>query len=242
HLARSSGLEADADAWNVERELARFVEAAWKDPDEGIWEVRGPRRHFTHSKVMAWLAMDRFIASAEQFGLEAPLERWRRIRAEIHEDVCRNGYDAERGTFVQYYGSKAVDASLVMIPLAGFLPPGDPRVLGTLATIERELMVDGLLMRYRTTPEVDGLPPGEGVFIACTLWYAHALTLLDRYDEARVLFERVLALCNDVGLLSEEYDPMLRRLTGNFPQALSHVGIVNTAFRLHGPPAGPSRR
>ncbi|MDB5876326.1 MAG: glucoamylase [Ramlibacter sp.] len=234
HLAREAGLEANAISWNVEREMARFLESAWQQPDEGIWEVRGPRRHFTHSKVMAWLAMDRMIMSAEKFGLEGPVDQWRRVRAAIHEDVCRNGYDAERGTFVQYYGSKVVDASLVMIPLVGFLPPGDPRVLGTIAAVERELMVGGLVLRYPTTPEVDGLPPGEGVFLACTLWLANALIMIGRIDDARVLFERVLALCNDVGLLSEEYEPRLGRLVGNFPQALSHVGLVNTAFRLDG--------
>jgi GH15 family glucan-1,4-alpha-glucosidase len=225
----------------VELSLASFLESAWKEPDEGIWEVRGPRRHFTHSKVMAWLAIDRLIASAEEFGLPAPLERWRRIRAEIHDDVCRNGYDAERGTFVQYYGSKAVDASLVMIPLAGFLPASDPRVLGTIAAVERELMCDGFVMRYRTDPAVEGLPPGEGVFLPCTLWLANALTLLDRCDEAHALFERVLALCNDVGLLSEEYEPTLKRLTGNFPQALSHVALVNCICRLQAAPAALSR-
>jgi GH15 family glucan-1,4-alpha-glucosidase len=241
HLARTNGIEGDGDAWNVELALASFLESAWKEPDEGIWEVRGPRRHFTHSKVMAWLAFDRLIASAEQFGLEAPLERWRGIRAQIHEDVCRNGYDSERGTFVQYYGSKAVDASLVMIPLVGFLPPDDPRVLGTIAAVERELMVDGFLMRYRTDPKVDGLPPGEGVFLACTLWLSNALTMLDRGDDARVLFERVLGLCNDVGLLSEEYDPGLKRLLGNFPQALSHVGIVACLCSLQGAPAPVAR-
>jgi GH15 family glucan-1,4-alpha-glucosidase len=242
HLARTSGIEPDGDAWQVELALAGFLETAWKDPDEGIWEVRGPRRHFTHSKVMAWLAFDRLIASAEQFGLAAPLERWRAIREEIHEEVCRNGYDAERGTFVQYYGSKAVDASLVMIPLAGFLPANDPRVLGTIAAIERELMVDGLVTRYRSDPKVEGLPPGEGVFLACTLWLANALTMLDRSDDAGALFERVLGLCNDVGLLSEEYDPKLKRLIGNFPQALSHVGIVACLCKLQGAPAPVARQ
>ncbi|MEA3156829.1 MAG: hypothetical protein QOK44_4418 [Betaproteobacteria bacterium] len=232
HVARVAGLEADADGWNVEREMLRFLESAWKEPDEGIWEVRGPRRHFTHSKVMAWLAFDRMIASAEQFALEGPVDRWKEVRASIHEDVCRNGFDAERGTFVQYYGSKAVDASLLMIPQVGFLPITDTRVRGTIETIERELMAGGFVLRYPTTQEVDGLPPGEGVFLACTLWLANALLLLDRRDDARVLFERVLGLCNDVGLLSEEYDVAARRLVGNFPQALSHVSLVMTAFRL----------
>jgi GH15 family glucan-1,4-alpha-glucosidase len=241
HLARTSGLEPDGDAWNIELAFAAFLEDAWKEPDEGIWEVRGPRRHFTHSKVMAWLAFDRLIASAVEFRLEAPLERWRRIRDAIHEDVCRNGYDAERATFVQYYGSTAVDASLVMIPLAGFLPPDDPRVIGTIAAVERDLMVDGLLMRYRADPAVDGLPQGEGVFLACTLWLANALTMLDRCDEARALFDRVLALRNDVGLLSEEYDPRAKRLIGNFPQALSHVGLVACLCRLQGAPAAVPR-
>jgi GH15 family glucan-1,4-alpha-glucosidase len=232
HVARVAGLEADADGWNVEREMLRFLESAWKEPDEGIWEVRGPRRHFTHSKVMAWLAFDRMIASAEQFALEGPVDRWKEVRASIHEDVCRNGFDAERGTFVQYYGSKAVDASLLMIAQVGFLPITDTRVRGTIETIERELMAGGFVLRYPTTQEVDGLPPGEGVFLACTLWLANALLLLDRRDDARVLFERVLGLCNDVGLLSEEYDVAARRLVGNFPQALSHVSLVMTAFRL----------
>jgi GH15 family glucan-1,4-alpha-glucosidase len=241
HLARANGIEPNGDAWKVELALAEFLETAWKEPDEGIWEVRGPRRHFTHSKVMAWLAFDRLIASAEAFDLEAPLERWHAIRAQIHDDVCRNGYDAGRGTFVQYYGSKAVDASLVMIPLAGFLPADDPRVLGTIAAIQRELVVDGLVMRYRTDPDVEGLPHGEGVFIACTLWLANALALLDRCDEAQALFDRVLGLCNDVGLLAEEYDPKSRRLLGNFPQALSHVAMVACLCRLQGAPAPVAR-
>jgi GH15 family glucan-1,4-alpha-glucosidase len=234
HVARVAGLEADADGWNVEREMLRFLESAWKEPDEGIWEVRGPRRHFTHSKVMAWLAFDRMIASAEQFGLPGPVDQWKQARATIHEDVCRNGFDAERGTFVQYYGSKAVDASLLMIPIVGFLPITDARVRGTIETIERELMAGGFVLRYPTTQEVDGLPPGEGVFLACTLWLANALQLLDRLDDAQVLFERVLRLCNDVGLLSEEYDVAAQRLVGNFPQALSHVSLIMTAFRLAG--------
>ncbi|MGZ5118162.1 MAG: glycoside hydrolase family 15 protein, partial [Burkholderiales bacterium] len=234
HVARVAGLEADADGWNVEREMLRFLESAWKESDEGIWEVRGPRRHFTHSKVMAWLAFDRMITSAEQFGLQGPVDRWKQVRATIHEDVCRNGFDAERGTFVQYYGSKAVDASLLLIPIVGFLPVTDARVRGTIETIERELMAGGFVLRYPTTQEVDGLPPGEGVFLACTLWLANALLLLDRRDDARVLFERVLGLCNDVGLLSEEYDVDARRLVANFPQALSHVSLVMTAFRLAG--------
>ncbi len=241
HLARAAGIEADSDAWNVELALAEFLENAWKEPDEGIWEVRGPRRHFTHSKVMAWLAFDRLIASAEQFGLDAPLERWRAVRAQIHDDVCKKGYDVERGSFVQYYGSKALDASLVMIPLVGFLPAQDPRVRGTIDAIERELMCDGFVMRYRTDPKVEGLPPGEGVFLPCTLWLANALTMLDRCEDARALFARVLALCNDVGLLSEEYDPVLKRLTGNFPQALSHVGLVACLCRLQGGPAALSK-
>ncbi len=234
HLARATGLGADKITWNVQTEMIGFLCKAWKEPDEGIWEVRGPPRHFVHSKVMAWLAMDRSIRSAEQFGLEAPLDEWKRVRTAIHEDVCRRGYDAARGTFVQYYGSSALDASLVMIPLAGFLPPDDPRVLGTIAAVERELMVDGFVLRYPTRPHVDGLPPGEGVFLACTLWLANALALMGRLDDAHKLFERVLALSNDVGLLSEEYDTHTRRLVGNFPQALTHVSLINTAFRLAG--------
>jgi GH15 family glucan-1,4-alpha-glucosidase len=232
HLARVGGLQPDEHGWSVELEFLKFLESAWKEPDEGIWEVRGPRRHFTHSKVMAWLAVDRMIASAEQFGLEGPIDDWKQLRATIHEDVCRNGYDADRGTFVQYYGSKAVDASLLMIPVSGFLPPDDPRLLGTIEAVQRELMIDGFVRRYLTDPEVDGLPAGEGAFIPCTLWLATALTTIGRHDEARELLERVLALTNDVGLLSEEYDPALGRLLGNFPQALWHVALVTTALRL----------
>ena len=234
HLARAGGLQPDEHGWSVELEFLKFLESAWKEPDEGIWEVRGPRRHFTHSKVMAWLAVDRMIASAEQFGLDGPVDQWKQLRSLIHDDVCKNGYDADRGTFVQYYGSKAVDASLLMIPVSGFLPPDDPRVIGTIEAVQRELMIHGFVRRYLTDPQVDGLPSGEGVFIPCTLWLATALCVTGRKNEAKQLLERVLALTNDVGLLSEEYDPLAQRLLGNFPQALSHVALVTTALRLSG--------
>lgn len=237
HLARLGGLEVDEYGWEVERELLRFLESAWREPDEGIWEVRGPRRHFTHSKVMAWMAFDRMIASAETFGLEGPVEHWKEVRAAIHDDVCRHGFDAERGSFVQSYGSKELDASLLFIPFTGFLPPTDPRVRGTIEAIERELVSHGFVRRYVTQETIDGLPPGEGVFIACTLWLASALNLIGRHEDAHALFERVLALRNDVGLLSEEYEPVSKRLLGNFPQALSHIGLVGCALQLGGQPS-----
>jgi GH15 family glucan-1,4-alpha-glucosidase len=232
HYARRIGLEADEDAWRVEGNLVEFVESAWQEPDEGIWEVRGPRRLFTHSKVMAWVALDRAVKAVERFGLEGPVERWRAVRGAIHDDVCRNGFDRELGAFVQYYGSKLLDASLLMIPLVGFLPATDPRMLGTVAAIQKHLTSDGLVARYQTTPELDGLPPGEGAFLPCTFWLADNLALQGRQGEARALFQRLLDVRNDVGLLSEEYDPGARRLLGNFPQAFSHVGLINTARNL----------
>ncbi len=230
--ARRLGVEPDGDAWALERSLIAYVESAWQEPDEGIWEVRGPRRQFTHSKVMAWAAMDRAIRSAEEFDLDAPVDRWKATRDQIHEDVCRKGYDHARGAFVQYYGGEALDASLLMIPLVGFLPAEDSRVIGTLEAIRRELMSDGLVARYSPTPDVDGLPPGEGTFLACSFWMVDNLTLMGRLDEARSMFERLLALRNDVGLLAEEYDPKAGRQLGNFPQAFSHVSLINSAIRL----------
>ena len=232
HCARRFGLEPDENAWRVERALIEFVETAWKDPDEGIWEVRGPRRPFTHSRVMAWVAVDRAVKAVERFGLEGPVDRWRRLRAMIHDDVCQHGYDAGMGTFVQYYGSRLLDASLLMIPLVGFLPATDPRMLGTVRAIQQHLVSDGFVARYQTVPEVDGLPPGEAAFLPCTFWLADNLALQGRYAEARETFEHLLAIRNDVGLLSEEYDPVSRRLLGNFPQAFSHVGLINTARNL----------
>ena len=205
---------------------------AWKEPDEGIWEVRGGRKHFTHSKVMAWVALDRAVKAIENFGLEGPAERWRKARDEIHHEVCEKGFNRELGSFVQYFGSKELDASLLMVPLVGFLPPSDPRVRGTVEAIEKALMRDGFVQRYDTRSETDGLPPGEGAFLACTFWLADNLHLLGRRDAAVKLFERLLSLRNDVGLLSEEYDPAAKRLVGNFPQAFSHVGLVNTAMNL----------
>jgi GH15 family glucan-1,4-alpha-glucosidase len=199
HVARRVGLEADEDAWRVEQSLVAFVESAWQEPDEGIWEVRGPRRPFTHSKVMAWVAVDRAVKAVERFRLEGPSKRWREVRAEIHADVCRNGFDREIGSFVQYYGSKLLDASLLMMPLVGFLPATDPRVLGTVEAIQKHLMSDGLVARYQTTRELDGLPPGEGAFLPCTFWLADNLALQGRRAEARALFERLLELRNDVG-------------------------------------------
>jgi GH15 family glucan-1,4-alpha-glucosidase len=219
--------------------LIEFVETAWERPDEGIWEVRGPQRHFTHSKVMAWVALDRGIKAVERVGLDGPLERWKKLRDTIHAQVMQSGFNTEVGSFVQSYGSTDLDASLLMIPLVGFLPVRDPRVRGTVAAIERGLMSDGFVARYIPHQSVDGLPAGEGVFLPCTFWLADNLHLLGREGEARKLFERLLALCNDVGLISEEYDTKAGRLVGNFPQAFTHVALVNSALNLS-PTPGPA--
>ncbi len=232
YCARRAGLPPDENAWRVASAMVEFVESVWKDPDEGIWEVRGPRRPFTHSRIMAWVAVDRAVKAVERFGSEGPVDRWRRIRSVIHDDVCQNGYDPDVGAFVQFYGSKLLDASLLMIPLVGFLPARDPRVLATVKAIQRHLVTDGLVARYHTVQDVDGLPPGEGAFLPCTFWLADNLALQGRYDEAREIFEHLLSLRNDVGLLSEEYEPVSRRLVGNFPQAFTHVGLINTAWNL----------
>jgi GH15 family glucan-1,4-alpha-glucosidase len=213
----------------------------WQEPDDGIWEVRGGRKHFTHSKVMAWVAFDRAVRSAEQFGLEAPLDEWRRIRDAIHEQVCQQGFDPEQNSFVQFYGSTALDASLLLIPIVGFLPADDARVQGTLAAIERGLVRDGFVMRYQTEGGTDGLPPGEGAFLACSFWLVDNYVLQNRYREARALFIRLLSLCNDVGLLAEEYDSASRRQVGNFPQAFSHLALINSARNLTAA-AGPAHK
>ncbi len=232
HAARKYKLERNEDAWALQSALMNFLESGWKEPDDGIWEVRGPRRHFTHSKVMAWVAVDRSVKDIRAKYGDGPLGRWLALRDEIHRDVCTHGFDVERNAFVQYYGAKALDASLLMIPLVGFLPAKDPRVVSTVSAIERELMYRGLVLRYPTETGVDGLPPGEGAFMACTFWLADNYARAGRDQEARALFERLLALRNDVGLLSEEYDPVLRRQLGNFPQAFTHVSLVNTAHNL----------
>ncbi len=232
HQARRAGADPDPDAWRLQRALMDFLEGHWREPDEGIWEVRGPRRDFVHSKVMAWVAFDRAIKAVERFDLEGPADRWRALRAQVHAEVCREGFDTERGTFTQSYGSRALDASLLMIPLVGFLPTDDPRVDGTVRAIERELVEDGFLLRYPAQPDVDGLPAGEGAFLPCSFWLVDCLTLTGRRDDALALYDRLLALRNDVGLLSEEYDPHAKRLVGNFPQAFTHVGLVNSAVNL----------
>jgi GH15 family glucan-1,4-alpha-glucosidase len=232
HQARRAGLSGDGSAWAVQRAMLDWLEGGWKLPDEGLWEVRGPRQHFTHSKLMAWVAFDRAVKAVECFGLDGPADRWRALRAEVHAEVCSRAWSAEAGAFTQAYGSRALDASLLVMPLVGFLPPRDPRVAGTVAAIERELLHEGLVLRYRTEETEDGLPAGEGAFLACSFWLADNYALLGREADACALFERLLALRNDVGLLAEEYDPILRRQLGNFPQAFSHVGVVNTAFNL----------
>jgi GH15 family glucan-1,4-alpha-glucosidase len=231
---RKAGLETTENAWAVGRSIIGSLENLWREPDDGIWEVRGPRRHFTHSKMMAWVAFDRAVRTVEEFPLEGPVDRWREIRDEIHAEVCREGYNADRAAFVQYYGSDQLDASLLMMPLVGFLPASDPRVKSTVEAIERELVVDGFVQRYAPTDDADGLPPGEGTFLPCSFWLVDNLNLLGRSDDARRLFDRLVGLCNDVGLLSEEYDPKLGRLVGNFPQAFSHVALINAAFNLCG--------
>jgi GH15 family glucan-1,4-alpha-glucosidase len=252
YQARKAGIESDKWVWRLQIHLLETLEQTWTNPDEGIWEVRGPRRHFTHSKVLAWVAFDRAVKSVEQYGLTGPVDRWRAVRAAIHDDVCRCGFNRDKHAFTQSYGSDALDASVLLVPLVGFLPATDPRIVGTIAAIERELMSDGLVHRYKTGTAtvsaraghvaatadsdgvdlVDGLPPGEGVFLACSFWLVDNYVLMGRRDDAERLFERLVGLANDVGLLAEEYDPVSKRQLGNFPQAFSHLSFVNTAYNL----------
>jgi GH15 family glucan-1,4-alpha-glucosidase len=240
HVCRRLGLPLDKNVWAIETKLAEYLESQWREADEGIWEIRGPRQHFVHSKVMAWVAFDRLVKGVERFGLEGPAAKWRAIRDAIHREVCEQGYDSQRNSFVQSYGSKELDASLLMMSMVGFLPITDQRVQGTVAAIQQELMTDGFVARYRSQSHVDGLPPGEGAFLPCTFWLADNLAAMGRRDEAVQIFERLAKLTNDVGLLSEEYDPIGRRFLGNFPQAFTHVALVNAAFNLW-KPGGPAQ-
>src|SRR6516225_1366895 len=228
YLARRKGLRRIEAGWKLGRALLNHLEKIWTQPDEGVWEIRGPRRHFVHSKVMAWVAFDRASRMVQEFGEDGPLDRWVKLRTDIHDEVCRLGFSRELNSFVQYYGGKEVDASLLMLPLVGFLPPEDPRVQGTVAAIEKNLMQDGLVERYRTKGSVDGLVGNEGAFLACSFWMVDNYVLQNRIDEARSLFEHLLSLRNDVGLLAEEYDAKERRQLGNFPQAFSHLALVNS--------------
>jgi GH15 family glucan-1,4-alpha-glucosidase len=233
YQARVRGIGIDPQAWRIQLAMLDHLADAWRQPDEGIWEIRGERRHFTHSKVMAWVAFDRAVRTVEQQRLDGPEDRWRELRDEIHTTVIERGFDAALGSFTQSFGSKELDASLLMLPLVGFLPATDPRIRGTIEAVERDLLQDGLVLRYRTQEAgVDGLPPGEGVFLPCSFWLANCYELLDRHDEALELFERLLGLSNDLGLLSEEYDPQAKRLLGNFPQAFTHLTLVGTAFNI----------
>jgi GH15 family glucan-1,4-alpha-glucosidase len=232
HIARRSRLETTPDGWNLQKALLEHVEAVWDQPDEGIWEVRGGRRHFVHSKVMAWVAADRAVKAVEQFGLAGPVERWRALRDRIHAEVCARGFDRDRGAFVQAFGSQHLDASALLIPIVGFLPADDGRVRGTVAAIERALMRDGFVLRYDSHKTEDGLPPGEGAFLVCSFWLAVNYALQGRQAEAEALFERLVGLRNDVGLLAEEYDPKAKTFLGNFPQALSHLALANAAQRI----------
>jgi GH15 family glucan-1,4-alpha-glucosidase len=232
YIARKGAIAPSEAAWQLQCALTEHLEQVWPLPDEGIWEVRGAQRCFTHSKVMAWVAFDRAIKTVETFALAGPVERWRAVRDQIHEEVCRCALDPEQNSFVQSYGSRQIDASLLLLPLMGFLPANDPRIRGTVEAIQRRLSVGGLLLRYDTGEANDGLPPGEGAFLACSFWLADNLVLQGRYDEARTLFEQLLALRNDVGLLAEEYDPRAGQMLGNFPQAFSHVALINTALNL----------
>jgi GH15 family glucan-1,4-alpha-glucosidase len=230
--ARSHGIAGDGVIWQVQVALMEFVEEHWCDADDGIWEIRGPRQHFTHSRVMAWVAFDRAVRAVELHGLSGPVERWRAARDAVHAEVCEKGWHEGHRAFTQYYGSDDLDASVLMIPLVGFLPANDPKVVSTVEAIQRELMVDGFVLRYQNRSGVDGLPGSEGAFLPCTFWLADCLAMMGRVTEAREIFARLAALANDVGLFSEEYDVKRQRLVGNFPQAFTHVGVVNSARNL----------
>ncbi len=231
-LARETKVGASDDAWALQRGLMRHLTEIWTEPDEGIWEVRGGRRQFTYSKVMAWVAFDRAARAVERFGMRGPAAEWRATAAEIHRQVCEQAYDADRNTFTQAYGSKALDAAVLLIPQVGFLPPDDPRVVGTVEAVQRGLASDGFIRRYDTDHTDDGVPGDEGAFLICSFWLADSLALIGRHGESRTLYEKLVALRNDVGLLAEEYDPVSGRMLGNFPQAFSHLGLVNTAWHL----------
>jgi GH15 family glucan-1,4-alpha-glucosidase len=242
YQARVHGIPFDPQAWRIQLAVLDHLEEAWRAPDEGIWEIRGERRHFVHSKVMAWVAFDRAVLTVEDQGREGPVDRWRKLRDEIHREVCEHGFDSELGSFTQSYGSQELDASLLLLPLVGFLPIADPRIRGTIEAIERELLQDGFVLRYRTQEAgVDGLPPGEGVFLPCSFWLANCYELLGRHEEAEGLFERLVGLANDLGLLAEEYDPRAEHLLGNFPQAFTHLALVGTAFNVAPQPPAPAR-
>jgi GH15 family glucan-1,4-alpha-glucosidase len=232
HQARRCGLSTTESGWDAQIAFLGHLDKVWKKPDQGIWEMRGPAQHFTYSKVMAWVAYDRAIKSAETFGLPGPIDDWRKTRDIICDEVCAHGYDKELGTFTQAYGSKQLDANLLLLPCVGFLPVSDPRIARTIAAVEDRLLVGGFVMRYSTHEVEDALPPGEGAFLACSFWLVDAYLLQDRFDEAEALFQRLVGLCNDVGLLSEEYDPRAKRLVGNFPQAFSHLALINSAYNL----------
>jgi len=232
HQARRCGLTTNESGWDVQIKFLEHLTKIWQGPDQGIWEMRGPAQHFTYSKVMAWVAFDRAIKSAETFGLQGPLDEWRKLRDEVFAEVCERGYDKKLGTFVQAYGSDQLDANLLQLPCVGFLPVTDPRIERTIAAIERRLVRDGFVRRYSTEEVEDALPPGEGAFLACSFWLVDVYILQERFDEADALFRRLVALANDVGLLSEEYEPNLKRMVGNFPQAFSHLALVNSAYNL----------
>jgi len=242
HQASREGLPHEEPVWEMERRIMDVLESTWRDPDEGIWEVRGGRRHFVHSKVMAWVGVDRAIRDVELFGFDGPVDRWRALRDEMHAEVCREGYDADLGAFVQSYGSKELDAAMLMVPLVGFLPALDERMLGTVRAIRQRLLIDGFVRRYDPGSHVDGLPGGEGAFLPCTCWLADNLKLQGEDELARELFERVLSVRTDLGLLSEEYDVGRKRLVGNFPQAFSHVSLIGTARNLSRTEVGPAER
>jgi GH15 family glucan-1,4-alpha-glucosidase len=241
HAARDAELQPQEEAWRLQKVLLDHLETAWRLPDRGIWEVRGLPRPFTHSRMMAWVAFDRAVTSSERYGLEGPVAKWRQVRQQIHGDICSNGFDGRKNSFVQYYGGNTLDASLLLMPQLGFLPVDDPRIVGTIDAVERELLQGGLVKRYSTHETDDGVGGGEGAFLSCSFWLADAYVLTGREQEARNLFDSLLGIRNDLGLLAEEYDSVSGRLLGNFPQAFSHIGLINTAHNLV-TAGGPARQ